>query len=135
MDTIEVSTQSRQEFRDITPQVQEVIRRSGVREGLCYLFCPHTTAGLTLNENWDPTVRHDIGLVLDALVSDRPDFRHAEGNAPAHVKTTLVGSQLTLFVSEGRLVLGSWQGVFLAEFDGPRRRRVLVKVVNVPGTS
>lgn len=134
MDTIEVSTQSRQEFRDITPQVQEVIRRSGVREGLCYLFCPHTTAGLTLNENWDPTVRHDIGLVLDALVPDRPDFRHAEGNAPAHAKTTLVGSQLTLFVSEGRPVLGSWQGVFLAEFDGPRRRRVLVQVVNVPGT-
>jgi secondary thiamine-phosphate synthase enzyme len=129
MDTIEVSTQSRQEFRDITPQVQEVIRRSGVREGLCYLFCPHTTAGLTLNENWDPTVRHDLGLMLDVLVPDRPDFRHAEGNAPAHVKTSLVGSQLTLLVSEGRLVLGSWQGVFLAEFDGPRRRRVLVKVV------
>lgn len=129
MDTIEISTQSRQEFRDITPQVQDVIRRSGVREGLCYLFCPHTTAGLTLNENWDPTVRHDIGLALDALVPDRPDFRHAEGNAPAHIKTALVGSQLTLFVSEGRLVLGSWQGVFLAEFDGPRRRRVLVKVV------
>jgi secondary thiamine-phosphate synthase enzyme len=129
MDTIEVSTQSRQEFRDITPQVQEIIRRSGVREGLCYLFCPHTTAGLTLNENWDPTVRHDLGLMLDTLVPDRPDFRHAEGNAPAHIKTSLVGSQLTLFVSEGRLVLGSWQGVFLAEFDGPRRRRVLVKVV------
>jgi len=129
MDTIEVSTQSRQGFRDITPQVQEVIRRSGVREGLCYLFCPHTTAGLTLNENWDPTVRHDLGLMLDVLVPDRPDFRHAEGNAPAHVKTSLVGSQLTLLVSEGRLVLGSWQGVFLAEFDGPRRRRVLVKVV------
>jgi secondary thiamine-phosphate synthase enzyme len=129
MDTIEVSTQSRQEFRDITPQVQEVIRRSGVREGLCYLFCPHTTAGLTLNENWDPTVRYDLGLMLDTLVPDRPDFRHAEGNAPAHIKTSLVGSQLTLFVSEGRLVLGSWQGVFLAEFDGPRRRRVLVKVV------
>ncbi len=129
MDTVEISTQSRQEFRDITPQVQEVVRRSGVREGLCYLFCPHTTAGLTLNENWDPTVRHDIGLALDTLVPDRPDFRHAEGNAPAHVKTTLVGSQLTLLVSEGRLVLGSWQGVFLAEFDGPRRRRVLVQVV------
>ncbi|MCS7178558.1 MAG: secondary thiamine-phosphate synthase enzyme YjbQ [Anaerolineae bacterium] len=129
MDTIEISTQSRQEFRDITPQVQEIIRRSGVREGLCYLFCPHTTAGLTLNENWDPTVRHDLGLVLDGLVPDRPDFQHTEGNAPAHAKTTLVGSHLTLFVSEGRLVLGSWQGVFLAEFDGPRHRRVLVKVV------
>lgn len=100
-----------------------------MREGLCYLFCPHTTAGLTLNENWDLTVRHDLGLMLDALVPDRPDFQHAEGNAPAHVKTSLVGSQLTLLVSEGRLVLGTWQGVFLAEFDGPRRRRVLVKVI------
>jgi secondary thiamine-phosphate synthase enzyme len=129
MRQIEVHTGTHQEFHDITPQVQAAVEASGVAEGVCYLFCPHTTAGLTLNENWDPSVRHDLGLVFDDLVPRRPDFRHAEGNSPAHAKASLVGSSLILFVSGGRLVLGSWQGVFLAEFDGPRRRRVLVKVV------
>ena len=126
---IEINTRHRQEFRDITAEVQRIIRENGVRDGLCYLFCPHTTAGLTLNENWDPTVRQDIGMVLDELVPQRPDFRHREGNSPAHIKTSLVGSSLTLFVEEGKLLLGTWQGVFLAEFDGPRRRRVLVKLL------
>ncbi|HIQ02448.1 MAG TPA: YjbQ family protein [Anaerolineales bacterium] len=129
MRQIEVKTEAHQELHDITPQVQAAVEASGIAEGVCYLFCPHTTAGLTLNENWDPSVRHDLGLVFDNLVPHRPDFRHREGNSPAHAKTSLVGSSLTLFVSGGRLVLGSWQGVFLAEFDGPRRRRVLVKVM------
>ncbi|MCS7282206.1 MAG: secondary thiamine-phosphate synthase enzyme YjbQ [Anaerolineae bacterium] len=129
MEQIEVNTQTRKEFRDITAQVQEVIRRSGVREGICYLFCPHTTAGLTVNENYDPTVRQDLGMVLDQIAPDQFPYRHTEGNADAHVKTSLVGSHLALFISEGRLVLGTWQGVFLAEFDGPRRRKVLVKVI------
>ncbi len=127
---IEVNTRRRQEFQDITAEVQRIIRENGFQDGLCYLFCPHTTAGLTLNENWDPTVRQDIGMVLDELVPQRPDFRHREGNSPAHIKTSLVGSSLTLFVEEGKLLLGTWQGVFLAEFDGPRRRRVLVKLLS-----
>jgi|YNPBryBLVA2012_1023415.scaffolds.fasta_scaffold00758_4 secondary thiamine-phosphate synthase enzyme len=126
---IEVITQSRQEFRDITAQVQAVVARSGVSDGLCHLFCPHTTAGLTANENWDPTVRRDLGAVLDRLVPERGDYQHSEGNAPAHVKAALVGSSVTLFVKGGRLLLGTWQGVYLAEFDGPRQRRVLVEVV------
>lgn len=130
MQQVEVATQARQELQDITGQVQAIVASSGVGEGLCHLFCPHTTAGLTLNENWDPAVGHDLGLIFDDLVPGRPDFRHSEGNSPAHGKTSLVGSTLTLFVSSGRLVLGSWQGVFLAEFDGPRRRRVLVKMVD-----
>ena len=129
MQSIEVRTEQHQELCDISAQVQAVVDASGVAEGLCHLFCPHTTAGLTLNENWDPSVGHDLGLVFDGLVPRRPDFRHSEGNSPAHAKTSLVGSCLTLFVGGGRLVLGSWQGVFLAEFDGPRRRRVMVKVV------
>ena len=127
---IEVNTRRRQEFQDITAEVQRIIRENGFQDGLCYLFCPHTTAGLTLNENWDPTVRQDIGMVLDELVPQRPDFRHREGNSPAHIKTSLVGSSLALFVEEGKLLLGTWQGVFLAEFDGPRRRRVLVKLLS-----
>jgi secondary thiamine-phosphate synthase enzyme len=129
MEQIDVKTRAHQEFQDITAQVQAAVERTGVTEGLCFLFCPHTTAGLTLNENWDPSVRHDLGLVFDDLVPPRPDFRHGEGNSPAHAKTSLVGSNVTLFIENGRPVLGSWQGVFLAEFDGPRRRRVLLKVL------
>ena len=129
MERIEVPTQSKQEFQDITSQVQEAVDQSGIADGLCFLFCPHTTAGLTLNENWDPSVRHDLGTVFNDLVPQRNDFRHSEGNSPAHAKTTLTGSSLTLFVDDGKLVLGSWQGVYLAEFDGSRRRKVFIKVI------
>lgn len=129
MERIEVSTRSHQELHDITDRIKDVVRHSGVTEGLCHLFCPHTTAGLTLNENWDPSVRHDLGIVYDDLVPQRSDFRHGEGNSPAHAKTTLTGSSLTLFVDGGELILGRWQGIYLAEFDGPRSRKVLVKVV------
>jgi secondary thiamine-phosphate synthase enzyme len=126
---LQIRTSGKQAFEDITSQAQGVVSESGVQEGLCYLFCPHTTAGLTLNENWDPAVQHDMGLVLDDLVPQRREFRHGEGNSPAHVKSSLMGASQTLLVSEGRLVLGSWQGVYLVEFDGPRTRKVLVKVV------
>jgi secondary thiamine-phosphate synthase enzyme len=126
---IEIRTSGRQSFEDITQQVQQAVSESGVQEGLCHLFCLHTTAGLTVNENWDPSVQHDIGLALDEMVPQRRDFQHREGNSPAHVKSSLVGASQTLFVSGGRLVLGSWQGIYLAEFDGPRTRKVLVKVV------
>lgn len=129
MEKIEVRTRSRQAFHDITADVRQVVTRSTVSDGICVLFCPHTTAGLTLNENWDPAVRHDMGLVFDELVEQRPDFRHGEGNSPAHVKSTLVGSSLTLLVDGGKLVLGSWQGIYLAEFDGPRTRKILVKII------
>ena len=126
---LQIRTSGRQSFEDITQRVQQVVTDSQVQEGLCYLFCPHTTAGLTLNENWDPSVQHDIGLALDEMVPQRRDFQHAEGNSPAHVKSLLTGAAQTLFVAGGRLVLGTWQGVYLAEFDGPRTRQVLVKVV------
>jgi secondary thiamine-phosphate synthase enzyme len=125
---LQVATRDRQEFHDITDQVQGAVKESGLQSGLCYLFCPHTTAGLTLNENWDPDVRHDLGLGFDHMVPRQPGFQHGEGNSPAHIKSSLVGASLVLFVEDGRLVLGRWQGVFLAEFDGPRRRQVLVKV-------
>jgi len=114
---------------DITRQVQEAIARSGIQEGICALFLPHTTAGLTLNENWDPDVRHDILLTLGDLVRADPRHRHDEGNSPAHIKASLVGHSVTLLVSQGRARLGRWQGIYLAEFDGPRQREVWVKVV------
>ena len=126
---LQIRTSERQIFEDITQQVQQLVNASGVQEGLCHIFCPHTTAGLTINENWDPSVKHDMGLVLDGLIPQRQDFRHGEGNSPAHVKSSLFGASQTLFVSGGRLVLGSWQGIYLAEFDGPRTREVLVKIV------
>ena len=126
---LQIRTSGKQSFEDITSQVGQVVGESDVQEGLCYLFCPHTTAGLTLNENWDPSVQHDMGLVLDELVPQRRDFRHGEGNSPAHVKSSLVGASQTLFVSGGRLVIGSWQGIYLVEFDGPRTRKVLIKIV------
>lgn len=125
---IEVRTRSHDELVDITDRVQQVVGRSGVQTGLCHVFVPHTTAGLTLNENWDPAVRRDMLMALAKLVPWDDDYQHGEGNSAAHVKASLVGFSHTLLVESGRLILGSWQGIYLAEFDGPRRRRVLVRV-------
>jgi secondary thiamine-phosphate synthase enzyme len=128
---IEVRTRARYEFHDITSQVQKAVVESGVQEGVCHLFVPHTTAALTLNENWDPDVRGDLVRAVEALIPDVP-YRHSEGNSPAHLMSTMVGASETLLVREGRPVLGSWQGVYLAEFDGPRRRRVLLRISGEP---
>ena len=128
MDQIEVRTRERQGFYDITPQLEAIVRESGVADGVCYVFCPHTTAGLTINENWDSDVQHDLGLALDSIAPQRKDFRHGEGNSPAHVKSSLVGPSQFVFVDDGRLALGRWQGVYFVEFDGPRSRRVWVKI-------
>ena len=126
--TLEVKTGSKTELADITDRIQQVVAKSGVKEGLCHVFVPHTTAGVTINENADPSVKADILMVMNKLISDRESYRHAEGNSPAHIKASLVGSQLTVIVSQGRLLLGTWQGIFFCEFDGPRSRRVHVKV-------
>jgi secondary thiamine-phosphate synthase enzyme len=127
--TLSVRTGSRIEFVDLTSQIQETVRKSGVTEGLCQVFVPHTTAAVTINEHADPAVKADILMVLNRLVRDEESYRHLEGNAPAHVKASLIGPSLTVLVSDGRLVLGTWQGIFFCEFDGPRSRRVHVKVV------
>jgi secondary thiamine-phosphate synthase enzyme len=129
MEQIDVSTRGRQAFHDITAQVQAIVDRNAVQEGTCVIFCPHTTAGLTLNENWDPAVQHDLGVGLDAISPQRSEYRHGEGNSPAHVKSSLVGASLCVLIADGKLVLGTWQGIYLAEFDGPRRRKVLIKVI------
>jgi secondary thiamine-phosphate synthase enzyme len=130
MTELTIPTGTQAELVDITPRVREVVHDSGVVDGVCYLFVPHTTAGLTLNENWDPSVRGDILRALERIVPRSADYRHAEGNSPAHIKATLTGFDLTLMVDEGDLVLGTWQGVYLAEYDGPRQRRVLVRVMS-----
>jgi secondary thiamine-phosphate synthase enzyme len=125
---LDVRTRAQSELQDITSLVQGAVTESGVTEGVCHVFVPHTTAGLTLNENWDPAVRGDLVRAMAALVPNVP-YHHGEGNSPAHLLSTLAGASETLLVSGGRLVLGSWQGIYLTEFDGPRTRRVLLKIL------
>jgi len=127
--TLSVRTTSRVEMVDITGKIQELVRQSGVEEGVCHLFEAHTTAGLTINENADPSVQADILMVLNRIISDKEAYRHLEGNSPAHIKASLMGPQLTVLVSNGSLFLGTWQGVFLCEFDGPRTRKVHIKIM------
>jgi secondary thiamine-phosphate synthase enzyme len=129
LETLSVRTTTRTEFLELTTQVQEVVRRSGVAEGFCHIFVPHTTAAVTINENTDPSVKADILMVLAKLISDQESYRHLEGNAPAHVKASVLGPQVTVLISGSRLLLGTWQGIFFCEFDGPRSRRVHVKIV------
>ena len=129
LQTLTVRTQSRTEFLTLTSQVQEVVAQSGVSEGVCHLFVPHTTAAVTINENADPAVKADILMVLNKIIRDEEPYRHLEGNSPAHIKASIIGPQLTVLVSGGRLVLGTWQGIFFCEFDGPRTRKLHVKVV------
>lgn len=126
---IEVQTHARAEMVDITALVEDAVRRARVTEGACLVFCPHTTAGVLVNENTDPAVLADILSQLDRLVPVAASYQHREGNAHAHIKAALVGSSVTVPVSGGRLSLGTWQGIFLAEFDGPRRRRLLVQLL------
>jgi secondary thiamine-phosphate synthase enzyme len=129
MKALDIKTNAREEMVDLTPKIEAVVAASGVENGLCTVFIPHTTAGVTINENADPDVREDILAVLRRAVPDGFPYRHGEGNSPAHVKASLVGSSVTVIVEGGRLRLGTWQGIQLCEFDGPRDRKVWVAVV------
>jgi secondary thiamine-phosphate synthase enzyme len=121
-----VATRHAEELQDITREVQQALADLGVREGVCTVFVPHTTAAVTVNENADPDVRHDLLLGLREIVRDLPGFRHAEGNSSAHLKSSLVGCTTTVPVEGGRLRLGTWQSIFFCEFDGPRTRKLWV---------
>lgn len=124
-----VGTLARSEMADITREVQGVVRENGLEGGVCHIFVPHTTCGLAINENADPDVKRDIIAKLDDAVSTDFDYRHEEGNSPAHIKSVLVGPSLTVFVEDGGLQLGTWQGIYLCEYDGPRSREVWVKLI------
>ena len=126
---LRVSTAANAELRDITSHVRDVVKQSGVSDGICIVFVPHTTAGVIINENADPDVARDIVEQLGKLVPSSGSYRHREGNAPGHIKASLVGNSEMLFVERGELVLGTWQGIFFCEFDGPRQRTVMVKVI------
>jgi secondary thiamine-phosphate synthase enzyme len=129
MQSFSLKSSQRTEFIDITHPVREVVQGSGIKEGLCHLFVPHTTAGITVNENADPSVRKDIMESLERLVPWYGGYSHSEGNAAAHIKATLVGCSQTLPVTRGDLNLGTWQGIYFCEFDGPRTRQVWVHVL------
>ncbi|UCF31039.1 MAG: YjbQ family protein [bacterium] len=129
MHKFRVSTRRREELQDITSEVARVIGASGLKSGLCVVYCPHTTAALTVNEGADPDVAEDIISGLGHLVPSSLRFKHAEGNSDAHIKASLFGPSLTLIVEEGRPVLGTWQRIFFCEFDGPRERSVFVRTV------
>ncbi len=124
-----VNTPQQRAMVDVTSQVQRLVQASGVTSGVCFVFCPHTTAALALNENWDPAVEQDALLALKTLVPTTLPYRHAEGNSPAHVQSLLLGNSHAILVEQGQLMLGTWQGIFLVEFDGPRQRQVWVKVM------
>ena len=119
----------KQDFYNITAQVREAVNKSGVTDGIVVVYCPHTTAGITINENADPDVVCDLLLGLDKAFPDRAEFRHAEGNSAAHLKASTVGSSATVIVENGKLILGTWQGIYFCEFDPPRNRKFYVKVL------
>jgi secondary thiamine-phosphate synthase enzyme len=126
---LRVQTKSKTELVDITQGVQRLVAESGVRSGVCYVYVPHTTSGITINENTDPNVGRDILKELNKVIPFDDQYSHAEGNSSAHIKSTLVGVSKAVLVEEGRLALGTWQAIFYCEFDGPRDRRVFVKVM------
>jgi secondary thiamine-phosphate synthase enzyme len=128
MKQFNVRTNSRSEMIDITGRIRALLKESKIRSGICHVFVPHTTAAVTINENADPDVPRDILMELDKIVPLNDHYRHGEGNSAAHIKSSIVGASEMIFVDDGELVLGTWQSVFFCEFDGPRTRKVIVKL-------
>jgi len=130
MQTFQVRTSMPTEFIDVTRSVQEAVKETGVEDGVCIVFIPHTTAAVMVNENADPSVAQDVLMELNRIVPLKDHYRHMEGNSPSHIKASLVGCSQIVFVESGKLVLGTWQGIFFCEFDGPRNRKIHVKVIS-----
>ena len=127
--SFKVKTSYRSQLVDITPQVKDIISKSGVKDGICVVFSSHTTGGITINENADPDVKHDILMELDKIVPLKDNYLHCEGNSAAHIKSSLMGFSQTIIISNSKPVLGIWQDIYFAEFDGPRNRTVYVKII------
>ena len=127
--TFDVRTDKHTQMKDITRQVQDAVRQSGVLDGLCMVFIPHTTAAVTINENADPDVVRDLNMELDTIVPWEDGYHHIEGNSAAHLKSSLVGASEHIIIEGGRLLLGTWQGVYFCEYDGPRHRKAIVKII------
>ncbi len=129
MKAIRITTKKREEFIDITKDVDNILSQIKIGSGFCIVFCPHTTAALTINENADPSVRRDIINHLGKLIPEGKGYSHLEGNSDSHIKASILGSSLNIIVEDGRLVLGTWQGIYFCEFDGPRSREVYIRVI------
>ncbi len=136
LERLVVQTRQQSEFRDLTREVQQVVDESGVQDGVVFVYCPHTTCGLTIQENADPGVQHDMLLLLNRLAPrDDPAYRHIEDNSASHLQASMMGFSEMMLIDQGRLVLGRWQALYLTEFDGPRQRTLLVKVVPAVATN
>jgi len=129
MKILEIKTNKKIEFIDITNHIDKILKEENIKNGICYLYIPHTTAGITINENADPSVKEDIIDMLNKIVPENLNYKHLEGNSPAHIKSSLIGHSEIVFIENGKLALGTWQGIFLCEFDGPRRRKILIKII------
>jgi secondary thiamine-phosphate synthase enzyme len=127
---INVKSRSRNEFIDITEMVQDAVKDSGVKNGICYLYVPHTTAGITINEGADPSVQRDIKHALSRLIPHEMNYAHREGNADAHIKSTIVGASVNVIIDDGKIILGTWQSIFFCDFDGPRHRRIAIQFIS-----
>ncbi len=126
---ISVGTKKRQQMVDITGEIQKFVSQAKMVDGVVHVYCPHTTAAVTVNENYDESVQHDINETLANLIPHRANYAHTEGNSDAHIKAALMGSSRTLFIEKGKLSFGSWQGIFLCEFDGPRTREIWIRII------
>ena len=124
-----IKSRNRTELIDITSKIQDIVLSAGIRHGLCMLYVPHTTAAITINESADPSVKEDILMIINTIIPWKAGYRHLEGNSPAHIKSTLIGPSELIAVENDRLILGTWQGIFFCEFDGPRTRKVQVRII------
>ncbi len=129
---LQVPSSRKTQMIDVTAEVADFVRKTGISDGICYLHVPHTTAAVTINENADPDVVSDILMGLEHIVPSKLPYRHAEGNSPAHIKSSMIGISENIFISNGKLVMGTWQGIYFCEFDGPRSRKIFMKVINQP---
>ena len=129
MKSFNIRTAKKEELIDISSEVKNIVKESGTSDGICYVYTPHTTAAITINENADPDVRTDIIKGLQSLNLEKVNFQHIEGNSPSHIKSSMLGCSETIFIEGGMLQLGTWQGIFFCEFDGPRTRKVMVKII------
>lgn len=134
LEEIGINTNRRVEFIEITNSIQKIVTKSDIKEGICYLFVPHTTAGLTINENADSTVLEDMIMELNKIIPFDDNYEHLEGNSAAHIKSSLIGVNQMIIIEKGKLKLGTWQGVYFTEFDGPRNRKLYVKIVEDKGS-
>jgi len=129
LETLNIKTFQRVDFIEVTSDIEKFIEKNEIEDGICCLFVPHTTAALTINENADPSVKNDIKIKINSLLPYKDSYTHSEGNSDAHIKSSIFGPSLSLIIDAGRLVLGAWQGVYFCEFDGPRNRRLVIKII------